>query len=64
MRATYPEKISHRAPVIHDKWPPRFLQFLNDSKWIMVIISSLEYQIDLILHILVELNIAEELEAN
>ena len=24
-RTTYPEKISHRALVVHDIWPPRFL---------------------------------------
>ena len=62
LRTIYPWKISHRALVDHEIWPPQFLQLLNDPKWILVIISSLEYQINLILHIMIVLIIPKELE--
>ena len=55
LRTTYPKKVSYRTSAVHEICPPRFLRFLNDPKWILVIISSLEYQIDLILHIMIVL---------
>ena len=62
LRATYPDKRSHRASLVHHIWLPRFLHFLNDPKWISVNISSLECQIDLILHIVLVLNLLKQLK--
>ena len=52
LRTIYPENLSHRASVVHEICLPRFLYLLNDPKWNLVIISGLEYQIDLILHMM------------
>ena len=62
MRTNYPENFSPRAPVDHEIRPPRFSHFLNDPKWILANISSLEHAIDLILHMMQVLDAFHSLE--
>ena len=46
----------------HELRGPRFLHFLNDPKWILANISSLEHAIDLILHMMQVLDAFHSLE--
>ena len=62
MRTTYPEKNSLKALVDHELRPPRVFHFLNDPKWILANISSLEHAVDLILHMMQVLDAVHNFE--